>query len=113
MVVAGLLLLLSGCDSGECPDVVVESTLAEGACPDLSCDCPAATECPDLTCDCPESGGGGDGGRSVVEIYADSDISGTYCVYLSDPGSCCPAGFSMAGISQQSDIPHVVCLEDE
>ena len=106
---AGLLLLV-GCDGGECPDVVVESTLGEGFCPDMTCDCPEATACPDLTC--PESTGSGDG-RAVVEIYAKSDASETYCVYLEDPGTCCPAGFSMAGISEKSDIPHVVCLEDE
>lgn len=100
------LITLLGCDGeGECPDVVVEVVSEEATCPDVTCE---ATECPDLTCDCPEGAEGG-GGRAVVEIYSNKDVSSSACLLLDDPGDCCPIGFSHVG---DSETNAVICLED-
>lgn len=101
------IIALLGCEGeGECPDVVVEVVSEEASCPDVICE---ATECPDLSCDCPAGSEVG-GGRVVLEIYLNDEVSSSVCFLLDDPGDCCPDGFSQVGMNETN---HVICLEDE
>lgn len=57
------------------------------------------------------------GPRAVLELRRAPALSDWPCA--SDKGgegsvsaTCCPAGFTAAGLSIRSDLPHIVCVED-